>query len=401
MTAIQSPIASSSSVPGIPGKRVACMGNSIASNGNDPSQSTAEVWGGMTQFSYLLWAILLSGGRLQYAGTFATGGVSSSTIKANWLAAVVAAKPDMCIIGPMMTNDFGLGVSFATTVANMESVISTLLNAGIIPVMCVEPPDNIAANENIAMVQRNLWALRYASRHSLPIIDFYTVLSDTSGNWIPSLNNLGDGLHPNGAGAKVMGQQVVNALVSGTLAPTRENPPLMYSAQVASDTTTLLTNQLLLNNVTTPGVPDNWTYIGGTATSSLAADGSTPAAPRVAARGNLFSVTRGTTDTVATTAALTVTPGDRLHFSAHVEATVEASAGAASFRLVDSGTFADLFSFQFATDIPSGSVMTGEIVVPSTVTAVKAYSATLNAAGAVMKFGQVTLVDLTAQGMTA
>jgi lysophospholipase L1-like esterase len=188
------------------GLRVACMGNSIAANGN------GEV-GGDSGLSFLGWASELSGGGIRHAGSFSVGGASSSQILASQLGPVIASRPDACVIGPWAVNNPVLGVSFERTAADVGHAVEALRSAGITPLLSLEPP--AGDPERSAFVrQYNEWARRYAARAGVPVADFFTPLSNGGGAWADGYNLGGDGLHPNSDGARVMGRVIAGLLSS-------------------------------------------------------------------------------------------------------------------------------------------------------------------------------------------
>jgi len=200
--------------------RVACMGNSIAANGNGPEGDNPDL-------SFLRWASRLSAGCIRHAGSFSADGASSSQILASQMAPVVASKPDACIIGPWVVNNPVLGVSFDRTAADVENAVLALRVAGIAPLLSLEPP--APDQERSAFVrQYNEWAQHFAARSGVPVADFFASLTGRNGDWAEGYS--ADGIHPTAAGARAMGRTVAGLLNSPAVVIPAPLASLRYEA---------------------------------------------------------------------------------------------------------------------------------------------------------------------------
>jgi hypothetical protein len=108
-----------------------------------------------------------------------------------------------------------------------------------------------------ALTRMNAWINRNADRMGIPVIDFYNQLVDTTtGNWTAGLNS--DNFHPNGAGAKVMGQLLSDKLAGTTyIANAGPSNPILppyipWLPANSVDTANVVTNALMLTDSGAP-----------------------------------------------------------------------------------------------------------------------------------------------------
>lgn len=133
-------------------------------------------------------------------------GQTTAQMLARLNADVIDLAPRYChILGG--TNDVGLGVSTATTIANIDSMISQLQAAGIsVAIGTVIPRGSPTTDQlnAIATINAHIRAL------SVPVIDYHAALDDGAG--LPVAGTLSDGVHPNRLGASRMGHRLAQWL---------------------------------------------------------------------------------------------------------------------------------------------------------------------------------------------
>src|SRR4051812_8383062 len=116
----------------IPPRTLGAIGNSITAQGNTsivaPGYSPV---GGVGAKSYLMWASMLSGGSLSFAGVSATAGYTSAQIKATHLPIAQAARWGACCVLDGI-NDLNTGVALATIKANLIDTWQGLDGAGML-----------------------------------------------------------------------------------------------------------------------------------------------------------------------------------------------------------------------------------------------------------------------------
>ncbi|WP_261278651.1 prophage tail fiber N-terminal domain-containing protein, partial [Serratia ficaria] len=118
---------------------VAVAGDSISQFGLAASQPNAKgkIYEPLVNAQcWAAWAMLFTGGRFRYAGTYATGGYTAAQILAKHIPRVIAAKPTFCIV-LAGGNDVVKSLDFETvTRPALTKIYSKLRRAGIIPVVC-------------------------------------------------------------------------------------------------------------------------------------------------------------------------------------------------------------------------------------------------------------------------
>lgn len=370
-----------------PASLVAMIGDSNAEHDLDATARAAGyAWpGSFTDRGILMWAHVLSGGKLRFGNTYgASGTFVGDTIAQADSAIASGAKTCVIISG---TNDAGQ-VAFATTVANYTAVIQKLLAAGVLPVLCTLMPridrTDVTANDKI-----NRWLTQTAAVMGLPLVDFYSALSaPTNGAWAAGVNT--DTLHVNSAGAKIAGQLLATTL-QPVVAPT---PPPLLVSQGTTDTSVLLANGLFQNGA---GTPTGWTTAGAP-TVALAPDATV-------GLGNIWTVTRtGGVDATFRPNAfpqLAVTADHRILIGCKLKATVPAG-GVFSMKIQEQVGGSSRFMFalnSWTKDVPAGSAVAQEFVVPTGVTGVTVFFELKTVDGVSASIGQFTAVDLTAAGL--
>jgi lysophospholipase L1-like esterase len=298
-----------------PGNRVFAIGDSItAGNGTSfPLQL------GDTQF--LTYVGPLSNSRLNPVGFAAGPGITTATILSTHLPIALSAspKPSACFVQGG-TNDAGSfsTISLATTISNLTSCYTQLLNAGIMPILVTNPPrTDSPAGARAALGKINDWIVRYAAQNGLPLVDFFSNLVDsTTGGYLAAYDS-GDGIHPKAAGAKLMGS--IAASVCANVLPPWGPRLVGYNADPNGHS-----NPLFLTDGNADGVPDTWNgsllgtpTVGSMSLSNASLTDST-------ALGNVWSIQRGSSDLIFTSNGIVTTVGDRVALGMRVFATVPA-----------------------------------------------------------------------------
>lgn len=229
------------------GPKVGFIGDSITVGG-DSATLHGNTW---AQF-----ATSLSGGRLQYIWNGGVGGETTAQIAAR-IGDAVAQDIDTCFI-LAGTNDTQGSVNPTTAVyaGLLISMVDELRASGITPILCTLPPRTVGA----AWVRDRTQELngvirRVAAVERLALIDFYSLLIDPATGAFQSGWNDGDGIHPNAAAHRVMGQFVIEEL-SDRIFPFTE---LMSADNGAgSAPRNLLLNPLFLDDTNADGIPNSW-----------------------------------------------------------------------------------------------------------------------------------------------
>lgn len=384
---------------------IASLGDSITKMGvTDADGDNAQLFGGQ---SYLQQAVIQSKGALSFGGSFAQGGISSTTMVNTYLPQVVAAKPAYCVVHAP-TNDVGV-LALADTLTNLRTIFDTLLANGILPIATPLLPKSTQINNSMWGIERlSLSIERMASARNIPFAPWSYQFSDpASGNWVgwdgAKSPDTYDGVHLTAVGARKCGAVLWDTLQSVV-------PPSQTLLARANNNSGLSTFQISSNNA----------CFASTATGI--ADGATPptksTTPMTAGKGvgNWLNLAyNGATpkqyQNITGNGNTAISPGDRIYMAFRVKTTgIEASNGQFTLALVsgsNNGVIAGISGW--SSDIDDG-VFAQEFVVPGQIpgfTAGQAGNARLLASfntvgdnvGSVLSIGQVLIVNLTAQGL--
>ncbi|HBW3144460.1 TPA: SGNH/GDSL hydrolase family protein [Klebsiella pneumoniae] len=317
------------------------------------------------------WASLFTNGRIQLAGISATGGYTVSQVKNMHLPSAIAANSTFCVV-MCGRNDIVQGIDIDTvTIPAFKSIFLQLRQAGIIPVVCTMSAQGNSGDNTrrIAEQKLNAWLRAYASAKILPLVDLhrYTV-APLTGDWIMGYNQ--DVSHPNGTGAKIMGQ----ALVDGLMDWTSPVWPVRADEQLASGLTkNHITNALFLNN--TGSNPSDWTITtSGTATISTDS----------AVKGNVW-----TTTNQASELTVSVTPGKKMQFGFFVKAGSQFSLYALAGGTGSTQNLAGLRGWKTA--ITDWSYFSYEFKVPSGITQA---TVKFSSGSVATSIAQISLIEL-------
>lgn len=365
------------------GKNVWAIGDSITNNGSVPGNS-GETLRGAIQFgasSVLGWALLQVGGRYVFGGQSSTVGFTSTQIRTTHLPNAVNAHPAVCVV-LAGTNDTAADDAPAT-IANLKAMYAELEAAGTVPVMCTLPPQ---ATPLPFITKVNAFIRTYARAKGFPLADYHQALVTDAGTFNPAYH-VGDSVHPNPAGAKVMG---------GVLAAVLNSLP-------AEPTGTMLLGgndpNAMLNDVTL-SASGTWAPGGtGTFSATAGADG---------VRGNKFAITAGgAAHNEQLYGALQNQPvaGDRLSVACYLDAPVVPSGGTWSAGLYTSAGAMITGYAGMSQTLPAGSLMSWDFVVqPSQIPAAIAMRVVFTVAAAdstKLQIAQMSCLNLTSLGVVA
>lgn len=372
------------------------MGDSITANGyTAPAGVASHKFNGGQ--SYLLYACLLSQGRLRFGGIAATGGFRTDQIIATHLPTVLAARPAYCVIQGG-TNDIGT-LTIAQTLANLQTIYDALLGAGITPIATTMLPKQTLLNASRAPLDRmSMWITRYATAKNFPVVDITTpFINPVDANWIgyavPGTYNA-DNTHPNGAGAKAIGQAIWTA-IQGYLPPRSPFFPT-HNVEGASTFYPTFANALHLNDAGTDGIPDGYNATPGATVSYTVSAMS--AGEGIGNWFNIGHVSAGANPQPYTTNSA-LTAGNRMLFVCKLKtAGIASSASKWHLRLTDSNTVDILALRDMDQDITLGGLWI-EFVAPAGTSGNLRFSPYVIGAGTSISVGQVGVYDLTAQGL--
>lgn len=256
------------------------VGDSITAHAQDPAIQGGTI---QTGRSFLMWAQILSGGKLRYTGFSALGGQTTAQVLARDVPNVIAAtiKPDYCTVFTGY-NDIYAGGSATPVYANLTAIVDGLLGAGITPVLCTLPGYNTGL-ANLALMERvNTFVRRLAQQKRLPLADFQLVCSNpdtdptvstTQGTWTTGMlaSAATDALHASTLGHKTMGSHL-----AAVLAPHTAN--VIDLPQYNNDSLNKVANGNMLIDAGADGIPDGWTTaLAGTGvTTTIVADAAIP-----------------------------------------------------------------------------------------------------------------------------
>jgi lysophospholipase L1-like esterase len=224
--------------------RTIIVGDSVAL-GNSVDTNTAVVEGTRTWFTHFL---LKSHGRATFLWNAARGGTTSTQWLTWYQAEVLDRHPDLVVI-QAPTTDPNRGVSMSQTESNIQSMVDQAETAGAqVAIANVLPRPT--GHGYIAAI--NSWLVTYCAGKNIPLIDSYSQLVDSASGNLQAQYDNGDGIHPNAAGAAVIGANAAN-----TLAPILDPTPA-YLTVAMPDSASLVRDGLFTADRNKDGKPDNW-----------------------------------------------------------------------------------------------------------------------------------------------
>jgi len=365
---------------------VVAVGDSITANGLTAQNDLANgLIGKLDGKNWLMWASLLSGGKLVYAGALGTGGYTSAQVLANHVPVAIATAADMVVL-QMGTNDIG-SLSLAQTRANMLAACQQIQAAGKVPVLCTLTPRNdILGTQSITQI--NLAYQRLALENGWPLVDWYTALLDTStGGWQSGDNS--DNVHPTVQGAKKMGQKFADVMPGGS-----GSGGAPYQHITSTPGLSLVTNPLMVDT-NSDGIPDDYSTPSGSATNACA-NGS------AGEIGKVWTVTRSAADSSWNhSIGMAVTAGHRILVTCKLGSVAKAPGGSIAVRLCTNDSVTHAFSLEqnWTEDIPAGSLLNVITRVPAGVTTLTWRGSVMGAANTKLSTSQVFITDLDANGL--
>lgn len=192
--------------------RLHVLGDSLSQNGLNLSMYPVAGLASGDAKNPWVWAHVLSQGKLRIGTIGATGGYDAAQIRETHLPTVLAdlTPGDRVAVLAGTNNVGGSGIEQAKT--DLTAIYDAILGAGGVPVACTIPPANADSSANTAArITLNLWIESNARAHGFQFLDFHKLLIDPATNgYRTGLNN--DDLHPNGGGARAMGQLIADTL---------------------------------------------------------------------------------------------------------------------------------------------------------------------------------------------
>lgn len=251
---------------------IAAMGDSVIALG---TYGEYQPWLGFSTYFQLP---MMTHQRIRCApGMFAISGSLIQVAESTQLPQVLAMNPlpgacIMCVNTGSAANDSSY--SFATSVSLLKSMVTSLLAAGVVPILWAVhipvsgtlPYATVVAN----IRQWNTWIRRYASQVGLPLIDAHTALAQVDDTPIPSA--MYDTIHPNAKGHRLITQQAIADGLAELFPPNSE----VNTNRATTDLTSLFNNGTInlgvfTTDVTVAGIGDGLAKVGGTGVFSLVA----------------------------------------------------------------------------------------------------------------------------------
>ena len=219
--------------------KIVCLGDSI----------TASTSGYNTPYpTFLSW---------MHGYTFVNAGVSgdrTADVLARIQTACIDLNPSHCIL-LIGTNDAGATFDLATVVMpNMHSICERLKANGIKPIICSILPRQSETALKQRILTYNRAYRRYCLDYGIQYIDLYSSFIDSAGTYISAYYI--DGLHPTGAGKKI---------IADVIAAKTDFPISIGTCY--PDETQALANNFFATDANSDGLADSWlAYKTGTVT---------------------------------------------------------------------------------------------------------------------------------------
>lgn len=321
-------------------------------------------------------------------------GDTTSDALARFDTAVAAKAPSVVHI-LLGTNDAGNSRSVATYAGVMRQIIAATFACGAAPVVGTIPPTSSVtpADRKAKVIAMNQWLCRYALSLGIKVADYYAVLVDTATGGLAAAYDSGDGVHPNSAGFAVMATELKAAM-------SRVPDQSLLLAKDSNDPWNWMRNGCFTAG-TTGSVPTSWTQSGSPTglTLSLAADAGV-------VQGRWFGIDAAASSGVGQFFQTQTTPsnstpvtvGNRWMFGAKFSAP---TLSAAQYITIAGKPTNSGYLQMNQNDIPvlAPTYLVAEAAVPATTTNFQG-NVQLAAGTGSAKFGQVTIYDLTAMGVT-
>lgn len=327
--------------------------------------------------SWTTWALFASDARWTFGGVFATASWTAAQILATHVPAVIAAAaPGDTVVVLAGTN--------GNVLADVKKIHAALRDAGLHTVACTIPPSSASTLASVAAF--NAGIKKYAASNGIPLVDLHGAVVDPATGAYSAAYNGGDGIHPNQAGSKVMGEAiatVVNTFFANRVALVDHNAAFAGQLQ---------TKPLGLG---APAAGTDYNFLSAAGTSTVTFPGKAGWAG-----GGSYLWTRGDTNISGRLANITLVAGRRIRLGMALNA-----AGAArswGMRLESSTTGQKvLFGIGYPTTLTT-VLGDSRFFVEFTVPTLPDYSYRLRVAvegaGTTLQQGELTIQDLTAMG---
>lgn len=256
---------------------IVILGNSIAAQDTPVSISGTLPTGCFLWANYMLrqrFDIVHSSTDL-FAGYLGAGGETSAQILAR-IGSVIALAPMYCLLLGVMENDVENNITAATTQSNISSMITRLLNAEIVPIICT----GLASLLTSTSVESNLYYSNNAFIRNLPLLNSGIIAIDISHESVdytqmypmPLVTDVVSGPHPNELLAYKIGKKIYQVLDSKIPERPIFSNHWLSVANGGDTPDSVVDNPLLLGNAgaivapLTGVVCDGWTgnAVGGT-----------------------------------------------------------------------------------------------------------------------------------------
>jgi hypothetical protein len=393
---------------------IAAIGDSITANGEVVGYQPA------IGHSHLQQLQLMTHQRIRFGGAnFAVSGSTIGQALINQLPNVLAMNPlpGACAVASA-TNDLWVvaapNPNFNNMVSTLKTIVATLVNAGIVPILWTVPPNTnttsgiAPANYQANIHQWNSWVRRFAAINAYPLIDAHAALAAIDGTYTSGYG-ASDLIHPNGPGERVIAQQ---ALADG-LADIFPPNSLVHTARQTNDLSNLFNDGttnlgLFTTDSNSDGVADGLTA-SGTATYSLV----TPvASDKLYGKWQQMAVTAGNTAVLQSTISTGWATGNQLAFSARIQTQgIEAStanffvaivAGTPGGYTPPGGTSTTVLyngMENWQADVEDGELYV-EFPIISQITSIRLYMwvSSVPSGTAILRVGEATIRNLTAGG---
>lgn len=364
-------------------RKVAFIGDSICIG--DSTYQPTLVGPAESRNSAALYAMFASArGSWDLVQNAGVAGNTSALVLARLGSEVLIHGLDICVIFSLTWSDISGGVTLATSVANVTSMIEQCLAAGCLPVLCTPTPDSAtgtSAPRKNAAEQRRRAFMYLGDRYNIPVVDLWPVLGDVTTGCLAAAYDAGS-VHPNPAGYKAAGEAVgavldricVGSAAAGVAYAGDADDKLSGYGFFAVDTNA-------------DGVGNGWTGSGDeNATPSIYTDGTIGKMQRC--------TTNGTTEGYYFTAEITLTAshvyeiGARISKAGTSQGQISVNATSGNRRVTIAGTDPDITLGRVGIRWGNGA--------SDTAATVYLY---VGAGTGTVDFGRLTIRDLTALGV--
>lgn len=366
------------------------LGDSICANGYSAPTSSRDI--ALGGDSWLMWACVLSAGTLTWGGTASQGGIDTATCISTYLPVIEAAKPRFCVVHIGTNNNPDAP---ATTIADLRTIYTRLLRAGVIPIATAMLPKATLINNAAYKLQRlTLRISKMAREMGIPFCDWSPqLLKNTgTGEWVSAAYS-SDGTHMLEPAAKPMGASLLASIQPWMTPGTNYFAHVQDNAGLTSHTP-CTTNALQLTDTNADGLSDGWNGSGnGTATLSAMS------ASEGLGNWQVFTAS-GASSMQRTGGNVAMVPGNRYLLSFKFKSSnIVGSSGQFTIRFCDANSNPIVQLQALKSDVTLGAFYR-EFVWPSAAATNNGRLEVLvSGTNAVLSIGQYMCLDLTANGL--